>query len=51
MVFGGRNVGKRYTRATAAERALAGKRLTRQDLETLGRKMAARRVIDYPGSS
>ncbi len=27
---------------------LAGKRLTRQDLETLGRNMAARRGIDYP---
>jgi hemerythrin-like domain-containing protein len=26
---------------------LAGKRLTRQDLETLGRNMAARRGIDY----
>ena len=27
---------------------LAGKRLTRQDLEILGRNMAARRGIDYP---
>jgi hemerythrin-like domain-containing protein len=27
---------------------LAGKRLTRQDLETFGRNMAARRGIDYP---
>ena len=30
---------------------LARNRLTHQDLETLGRKLAARRGIDYPGSS